>query len=259
MTVDASARHQPYAPMLLPPLESPKWHGPVRALALGMSSVTATVLSLVLFVTYIGIGALAHDTHFSPAWALMSTALVWAGPAQIILISTLASGATIVQSAIAVTVSAIRLFPMVVAVMPMLRTPQTKRRQAHPGGAFHRRDVVGRVLPLPAPGAARAADRLRPWAGLRPHFDRPLRNHHRLRARRQPFADLDGCDPVVDAAGVLVLRRPQLPRTRRHSGARAGARALSACRAAQQRPRYPGQWRGRGTIAFCVHKWREGP
>ena len=74
-----------------------------------MSSVTATVLSLVLFVTYIGIGALAHDTHFSLAWALMSTALVWAGPAQIILISTLASGATIVQTAIAVTVSAIRL------------------------------------------------------------------------------------------------------------------------------------------------------
>src|SRR5580692_10746362 len=129
MTVDASARHQPYAPMLLPPLESPKWHGPVRALALGMSSVTATVLSLVLFVTYIGIGALAHDTHFSPAWALMSTALVWAGPAQIILISTLASGASVVQSAIAVTVSAVRLFPMVVAVLPMMRTPQTKRRQ----------------------------------------------------------------------------------------------------------------------------------
>jgi predicted branched-subunit amino acid permease len=34
-----------------------------------------------------------------------------------------------VQSAIAVTVSAIRLFPMVVAVTPMLRTPRTKRRQ----------------------------------------------------------------------------------------------------------------------------------
>ena len=94
-----------------------------------MSSVTATVLSLVLFATYIGIGALAHEAHFSLAWALMSTALVWAGPAQIILISTLASGATIVQSAIAVTVSAIRLFPMVVAVMPMLRTPEMKRRQ----------------------------------------------------------------------------------------------------------------------------------
>jgi predicted branched-subunit amino acid permease len=55
--------------------------------------------------------------------------LVWAGPAQIILISTLGSGATALQAAIAVTVSAIRLFPMVVSVLPMMRTPQTKRRQ----------------------------------------------------------------------------------------------------------------------------------
>ena len=114
--------------MPLPPIDSPKWQGTFRAFAWGMSSIFSTILSLVLFVTYIGIGALAHGTHFSLAWALLSTALVWAGPAQIILISTLASGATIVQSAIAVTVSAIRLFPMVVAVMPMMRTPQTKRR-----------------------------------------------------------------------------------------------------------------------------------
>ena len=94
-----------------------------------MGSVTSTVLTPVLFATYLGIGALAHDTHFSLGWALLSTLLVWAGPAQIILISTLGSGATAVQAAIAVTVSAIRLFPMVVSVLPMLRTPQTKRRQ----------------------------------------------------------------------------------------------------------------------------------
>jgi predicted branched-subunit amino acid permease len=94
-----------------------------------MAAVRSTILSAVLFATYIGIGALAHDTHFSLAWALLATLLVWAGPAQIILISTLASGASLAQSAIAVTVSAIRLFPMVVAVLPMMRTPQTKRRQ----------------------------------------------------------------------------------------------------------------------------------
>ena len=85
-------------------------------------------MTLVLFATYLGIGALAQDSHFSLAWALASTALVWAGPAQIILISTLGSGATVVQAAIAVTVSAIRLFPMVVSVLPMMRSPQTKRR-----------------------------------------------------------------------------------------------------------------------------------
>jgi predicted branched-subunit amino acid permease len=93
-----------------------------------MRSVASTVLTPVLFATYLGIGALAHDTHFSLGWALASTLLIWAGPAQIILISTLASGATVVQAAIAVTVSGIRLFPMVVSVLPMLRTPRTKRR-----------------------------------------------------------------------------------------------------------------------------------
>ena len=112
----------------LPPLDSPKWQSSLGAFAWGMRSVASTVLTLVLFATYLGIGALAHDTHFSLAWALASTAFVWAGPAQIILISTLGSGATVVQAAIAVTVSAIRLFPMVVSVLPMMRTPQTKRR-----------------------------------------------------------------------------------------------------------------------------------
>ncbi|MCD0415898.1 AzlC family ABC transporter permease [Rubrivivax sp. JA1024] len=87
------------------------------------------MLTLVLFATYLGIGALAHDSHFSLGWLLVSTVLMWAGPAQIILISTLGSGATAIQAAIAVTVSAIRLLPMVVSVLPMLRTPTTKLRQ----------------------------------------------------------------------------------------------------------------------------------
>jgi predicted branched-subunit amino acid permease len=114
--------------MHLPPLDSPQWNSSLRAFAWGASSITRTVLTMVLFATYLGIGALAHDSKFSLGWTLASTAFVWAGPAQIILITTLGSGATILQSAIAVTVSAIRLFPMVVSVLPMMRTPQTKRR-----------------------------------------------------------------------------------------------------------------------------------
>ncbi|MEA2837395.1 MAG: hypothetical protein QOD89_1945 [Bradyrhizobium sp.] len=115
-------------PVPLPALDSPAWQSSARAFAWGFRSVASTVLTLVLFATYLGIGALAHDTHFSLGWVLASTALVWAGPAQIILISTLGSGATVVQAAIAVAVSAIRLFPMVVSVLPMMRRPQTKRR-----------------------------------------------------------------------------------------------------------------------------------
>ena len=113
--------------LALPPITSPNWKSPIRAFAWGMTAVASTVLTLVLFATYLGIGALAHDSHFSLGWVLGSTLLVWAGPAQIILISTLGSGATAVQAAIAVTVSAIRLFPMVVSVLPLMKTPQTKR------------------------------------------------------------------------------------------------------------------------------------
>ena len=124
-SLDAGRFHPRYAQqlkppgtaVLLPPSDSPSWKNPVRAFAWGMASVTSTVMALVLFTTYLGIGALAHDTHFSLGWALLCTVLVWAGPAQIILISTLGSGATVVQAAIAVTVSAIRLFPMVVSVL----------------------------------------------------------------------------------------------------------------------------------------------
>src|SRR5215472_4703579 len=116
-------------PMPLPPPDSPQWTSSFRAFAWGMRSVGSTILALVLFATYLGIGALAHDSGFSLAWTLLSTIFVWAGPAQIIVITTLGSGATILQAAIAVTVSAVRLFPMVVSVLPLMRTPQTKRRQ----------------------------------------------------------------------------------------------------------------------------------
>src|ERR1700760_2576562 len=115
-------------PMPLPPLDSPQWNSSFRAFGQGCKSVSATILAAVLFATYLGIGALAHDSHFSLLWTLLSTTLVWAGPAQIIVITTLGSGATVLQAAIAVTVSAIRLFPMVVSVLPMMRTPTTKRR-----------------------------------------------------------------------------------------------------------------------------------
>lgn len=99
------------------------------AFGMGVRSALSSILALVLFGTYIGVGAFAHDSGFTLGWALASTLLVWAGPAQIILISTSHAGATLLESALAVTLSAIRLLPMVVTVLPLMRTPQTKMRQ----------------------------------------------------------------------------------------------------------------------------------
>jgi predicted branched-subunit amino acid permease len=94
----------------------------------GIKSALASVFFLVLAGTYIGMGALAHDFGFSPWWLALSTVLVWAAPAQVILISALGAGSALIEAAIAVTLSAIRLFPMVVALLPLLRGEGTRLR-----------------------------------------------------------------------------------------------------------------------------------
>lgn len=94
----------------------------------GVKSALTSVFFLVLMGTYIGIGALAHDFGLTSWWLALSTLLVWAAPAQVILISALAAGNSLIEVAVAVTLSAIRLFPMVVALLPLLRGEGTRLR-----------------------------------------------------------------------------------------------------------------------------------
>jgi hypothetical protein len=94
----------------------------------GVKSALLSVFSLVLMGTYVGLGALAHDVGLPPVWLALSTILVWAAPAQLIMISALGTGGTLFEVALAVTLSATRLFPMVVALLPLLRGPGTRLR-----------------------------------------------------------------------------------------------------------------------------------
>jgi predicted branched-subunit amino acid permease len=93
------------------------------AFAAGLRTAWTSVFAMVMAGTYVGIGALAHDAGFSPLWLTLSTVVVWAGPAQVILVSALGSGANLFEVAVAVTLSAMRLLPMVVALLPLLRRP----------------------------------------------------------------------------------------------------------------------------------------
>lgn len=98
------------------------------AFAGGFRSAWLSVFAYVLFGTYIGVGALAHDFGFSVWWVALSTVLVWAGPAQVILITALGAGSPLIEVAIAVGLSGVRLLPMVVALLPILKGPQTRFR-----------------------------------------------------------------------------------------------------------------------------------
>lgn len=92
----------------------------------GARSALTSVYVVVLIGTYIGLGALAHDVGLSSTWMMASTVIVWAGPAQLIMISAVGTGGSLIEVAIAVTLSAMRLFPMVVALLPMMRKPGTR-------------------------------------------------------------------------------------------------------------------------------------
>jgi predicted branched-subunit amino acid permease len=102
----------------------------------GVKSALTSVFFLVLVGTYIGIGALAHEFGLTSWWLALSTVLVWAAPAQVILISALGTGAALFEVAIAVGLSAIRLFPMVVALLPLLRGDTTRTRNLLPPTHF---------------------------------------------------------------------------------------------------------------------------
>jgi predicted branched-subunit amino acid permease len=95
----------------------------------GLRAAGGSVFTYVLFATYIGIGALAHDFGFSATWVVLSTLLIWAAPAQVILISALAAGAPLLEVALAVTLSAVRLLPMVVSLLPLLKEDRTPTRR----------------------------------------------------------------------------------------------------------------------------------
>src|SRR5262245_18651922 len=109
------------------PAESPTQPSAAAFLA-GLLASFRSVFTLVLIGTYVGIGALAHDYGFSLVWVLLSTVLVWAGPAQVIMISALGTGAGLFEVALAVGLSGVRFLPMVVSLLPLLRTPATRFR-----------------------------------------------------------------------------------------------------------------------------------
>jgi predicted branched-subunit amino acid permease len=102
---------------------------PTAAFLAGVRAACQSVMAYVLIGTYIGITALAHDFGFSMWWVMASTMLVWAGPAQVILVSSLGVGAAPLEVALAVCLSSARLLPMVMSLLPMVRQPDTPTRK----------------------------------------------------------------------------------------------------------------------------------
>jgi predicted branched-subunit amino acid permease len=99
-------------------------------LQLGIRTALVTP-AWILGFSFLGVGSLAREAGHPLGAALLSTIIVWAAPAQLILYGSLAGGGLLLAAAIAVALSAIRLLPMTLSVLPYLRRPgQTILTQA---------------------------------------------------------------------------------------------------------------------------------
>jgi predicted branched-subunit amino acid permease len=83
--------------------------------------VTFTAPGLTLFFTSIGFGSLARDLGYTLGQAFFMTTVFYALPAQVMLIDQLARGASIAAAAFAVSLTAVRLLPMTVTLLPLIK------------------------------------------------------------------------------------------------------------------------------------------
>jgi predicted branched-subunit amino acid permease len=87
----------------------------------GARAGATSVQGIVLFASFIGFGGLIRDVGFPLGAAILSVALVWALPAQVLLVGGYAAGTAAPVLALAVGLSSVRLFPMVASILPYLR------------------------------------------------------------------------------------------------------------------------------------------
>jgi predicted branched-subunit amino acid permease len=104
---------------------APSGRSSVGWFARGVAGI-ASVPAFVLMAAFIGFGGLARESGLTIGEAMLITGGVWALPNQVILVGAISGGVSIATAALAVTLSAVRLMPMVVSLVPVLRGRDTK-------------------------------------------------------------------------------------------------------------------------------------
>ncbi|NML73776.1 AzlC family ABC transporter permease [Rhizobium sp. S-51] len=84
-----------------------------------------TLPAFILMTSFVGFSAFALESGISRNEAIFMTALIWALPAKMILIGMMTSGANVLAMFLAVTLSSIRMMPMVASLVPELRGSRT--------------------------------------------------------------------------------------------------------------------------------------
>jgi predicted branched-subunit amino acid permease len=100
-----------------PEQEPNGWRTPFLAGA----STAARGPMLFLGLTFLGIGGLGQQAGIGLGPVLLTTVLIWAGPAQVIFIGSIMNGLSLPAIALSISLSSVRLLPMCVSLLPWLR------------------------------------------------------------------------------------------------------------------------------------------
>ncbi|MFB2552158.1 AzlC family ABC transporter permease [Ensifer soli] len=85
----------------------------------------ASLPAIILMLSFVGFGAFASEAGVTMGQAVFMIGSVWALPSKVILIGSVMAGGNLAATFIAVTLSAVRLMPMVAALVPEIRTERT--------------------------------------------------------------------------------------------------------------------------------------
>lgn len=81
--------------------------------------------ALILMTSFVGFSAFALESGVPRGEAIFMTISIWALPAKMILIGSMLSGANLAACFLAVTLSSIRMMPMVASIVPDMKTSRT--------------------------------------------------------------------------------------------------------------------------------------
>lgn len=97
-----------------------------RWFLIGLSKAIS-VPGLILCTAHIGFAGLAQEAGVTMWQAVFMVPVVWALPAMVILLGTIMTGGGLFAAAFAVMLSSVRLAPMVMSLVPELRSGRTSR------------------------------------------------------------------------------------------------------------------------------------
>lgn len=87
---------------------------------------TIAVPTLILASAFISFAGLAREAGITLAQTVFMTGMIWALPGKVVLIGAIMGGTSLPAAALAVALTSVRLTPMVVVLVPELRTKRTR-------------------------------------------------------------------------------------------------------------------------------------